>query len=145
MDTAITNPASLTPLALLALVLVQVLQMFRAHMDAKAGREAKNEDAERALTMRLLDQQAATSERQMNAAAVQAAAMERVAAGLAEIQTHMRDTNQVLAAFQHRLEAVERQLAQGQVASALPTVQDPVPPPIIGRVSRSRQSGGGAG
>ena len=101
MDTAITNPASLTPLALLALVLVQVLQMFRAHMDAKAGREAKNEDAERALTMRLLDQQAATSERQMNAAAVQAAAMERVAAGLAEIQTHMRDTNQVLAAFLH--------------------------------------------
>lgn len=145
MEAALTNPASLTPLALLALVLVQVLQMFRAHMDAKAGREAKNEDAERALTMRLLDQQAATSERQMNAAAVQAAAMERVAAGLAEIQNHMRDTNQVLAAFQHRLEAVERQLAQGPEATASAILQSPVPPPIMGRVPRSRQSGGGAG
>jgi hypothetical protein len=111
-------PANITPLALLALVLVQVLQMIRAHLDARAGREAKTEDAERALIMRLLDQQAATSEGQMKAAIAQASAMERVGSTLGEIQAHMRDTNQVLAAFQHRLEAVERRLDQGPASTA---------------------------
>lgn len=122
MNDVLANPSTLTPLALLGLVVVQVAQLFRGHMDAKAGREAKIDDSLASILTRVMDQHAVASERSAVASSAQAAAMERVAAGLAEIQTHMRDTNQVLAAFQHRLEAVERQLAAGQTAP-LPSVK----------------------
>lgn len=111
MDSPLSNPATLTPLALLGLVIVQIVQVLRAHMDARAGRASKVDDSMAAVLTKVLDQHAAASERQAVSGAAQAAAMERVAASMVEVQAHMRDTNSVLSAFSHRLESVERQLA----------------------------------
>ena len=129
---ALQNPAALTPLALIGLVIVQVVQLFRGHMDAKAGREAKLDDSMAALLTRVLDQHATAAERQAATNATQATALERVATSMGEIQRHMQDTNQVLAAFQHRLEAVERQLGT--------TDQAPVPRPTPARARPAREA-----
>lgn len=104
MESVLSNPATLTPLALAGLVIVQIMQMFRAHLDSKAGRIAKVDDSLAAILQRVMDQHAAASDRH-------AAAMERVGGALSEVQAHMRDTNAVLSTFSHRLEAVEVQLA----------------------------------
>jgi microcompartment protein CcmK/EutM len=117
MNDVLQNPSTLTPLALLGLVVVQVAQLFRGHMDAKAGREAKIDDSLASILQRVMDQHAAASERH-------AVAMDKVGAALSEVQAHMRDTNNVLSTFSHRLEAVERQLAAGQ-AAPLPPIKLP--------------------
>lgn len=130
MENVLANPATLTPLALLGLVIVQIVQVLRAHMDAKAGRESKVDDSMAALLTKVLDQHAAASERQAVSGAAQAVAMERVAASMAEVQSHMRDTNSVLSAFSHRLEAVERQLAHAAPIPAAPVARP------VGRSSR---------
>lgn len=132
MENVLANPATLTPLALLGLVIVQIVQVLRAHMDAKAGRESKVDDSMAALLTKVLDQHAAASERQAVSGAAQAVAMERVAASMAEVQTHMRDTNQVLSAFSHRLEAVERQLGT--------TYQAPAPKALPSRARPAREA-----
>lgn len=115
MSDALTNPSTLTPLALLGLVVVQVAQLVRGHMDSKAGRESKIDDSLASILQRVMDQHAAASERH-------AVAMDKVGLALSEVQAHMRDTNSVLSTFSHRLEAVERQLAAGQTAP-LPSVK----------------------
>lgn len=113
MNDVLQNPSTLTPLALLGLVIVQVAQLFRGHMDAKAGREAKIDDSLASILQRVMDQHAAASERH-------AVAMDKVGAALSEVQAHMRDTNSVLSTFSHRLEQVERQLAVGASPAIVP-------------------------
>lgn len=103
---AISAPSSLTPLALLGLVVVQIAQLVRGHMDARAGREAKIDDSLASILQRVMDQHAASAERQ-------AVAMERIGGTLSEVQAHMRDTNAILTALSHRMDAVERRLDQG--------------------------------
>lgn len=128
MDNTLASPATLTPLALLGLVIVQIAQLFRGHMDAKAGREAKIDDSLAAILQRVMDQHAASMERQ-------SVAMERVGATMTEVQAHMRDNNTVLASIVHRLEAVERRLEAGSV-SHTPATR----PPVGGRSRANREA-----
>lgn len=97
MENALSNPATLTPLALVGLVIVQIVQLIRGHLDAKAGREVRHDDNLASILQKVLDQHAQ--------------AWGGLASTLGEIQAHMRATNTALSSFTHRLEAVERQLA----------------------------------
>lgn len=119
MESVLANPASLTPLALLGLVAIQLLQLIGNHLKARADVAARHDDNLAGILKQVLDQQNAS--------------WERLAGTLSEIQNHMHGTNATLAMLASRLEQVERQLT--------PT---PLSPPIIGRAVRARQAGSGA-
>ncbi len=119
MESVLANPASLTPLALLGLVAIQLLQLIGNHLKARADVAARHDDNLAGILKQVLDQQNAS--------------WERLAGTLSEIQNHMHGTNATLAMLASRLEQVERQLT--------PT---PLSPPIIGRAVRARQTGSGA-
>lgn len=118
MGSELANPSTLTPLALIGLVIVQVVQLFRGHMDAKASREARQDDSLATILQKVLDQHAA--------------AWGGLAGTLSEIQAHMRDTNAALSSFTHRLEQVERQLGT--------TYQGPAPRPAPARARPTREA-----
>lgn len=119
MDNTLASPAALTPLALLGLVVVQVLQLIGSQLKSRADVQSRHDDNLAGILKQVIEQQNA--------------GWERVAGNLSEIQNHMHGTNATLAMLASRLEQVERQLTPAQLA-----------PPIMGRTGRGRQTGGGA-
>ena len=129
MDNILANPAALTPLALIGLVAVQVLQLVGNQLKAKSDAASHRDESMAGILQKILDQHTASMERQ-------AAALERISASMAEVQAHMHATNAVLNSFTHRLEAVELKLAAGMAAADSPTLMRGDP--------RRSASGGGA-
>lgn len=121
---ALTTPQVLTPLALVGLVVVQVMQLIRSRGEAAEARAARHDVSLAEILQKVLDQHT-ESMRSL------AASMEKIAASMAEVQAHMHATNTVLANLTHRLELVERQLA--------PPASGPVPiPPMAMPRARGR-------
>lgn len=125
MDTILANPQNLTPLALLGLVLVQVLQMMSGHLKAKSDAAARHDDSLAGILQRVLDQHTEAMGRQ-------AGSLEKIAATMSEIQAHMHGTNAALNSLTHRLEAVERQLAGELPYPVAPVARGPQPAAVRG-------------
>lgn len=117
MDTVLANPQTLTPLALMGLVAVQVLQLLGNHLKARTDAATHRDDSLAGILQKVLDQQTA--------------ALERLSSSLAEIQAHMHATNAVLTTLTHRLEQVERQLA-GDVPYPAVGGRGPQRPAVLG-------------
>lgn len=113
MENVLANPAALTPLALLGLVAVQVLQLVGNQLKVRSDTAARHDDSLSKILQQVLDQHTASMERQ-------ALSLERIGATMAEIQAHMHGTNSALASLGHRLEAVEMKLAGAAAAAAAP-------------------------
>lgn len=103
MGSDLAIPQNLTPLALLAIVVMQIGQVLKSSLESRSARSAHHDDNLAAILQKVLDQHTESMTRQ-------AASLERVAAAMEEVQRHMHATNNALGNLTHRLELVERHL-----------------------------------
>jgi len=113
LDTVLQNPQNLTPLALLAVVVMQGAQLLKSGMESRSARGARHDDSLAAILQKVLDQHTESMTRQ-------AASLERVAAAMEEVQRHMHATNTALGNLTHRLELVERHLGTEPATPVVP-------------------------